>query len=472
MQERSCAFIQTPDIRRVTALILGYLQGSKKQKALILAPTIRDVDLIRSRLSGLDPWIITGAESAVERFRRWHAFHRAKSGVLLGTRTAGLMIDASITTIFLVRSGDENHKQEDRNPRYDMREIVWDLHERFATNLFCLDVIPRPHILSRLAQTEWLHWPLASDAQVIDLNKNRNRQSRSISYEAEQILEGAIQNGRVLIVHNQKGVARLLVCRDCGHRPLCPDCGTSLTAFSHTLDCARCHHKEPMILRCPNCRSANLIRVGAGNEEVAHELKKLFPKFSVAVLDKDHPKDDGSHILVVTSYFLEACWDVFRPERFAAVVLVNVDAPLFCDSPNALESLARELWQWRSLAYTSRCPYLVQTGSPSLIVKALQDPEELLKEDLTSRESYHLPPFYRWIRVTLKEEETHKAQIALTQLKDRLSRISGVQFDALTFHPGKEAILEFGIPTQEVKNLHPLFTSLPDRYIIDTGLFS
>ena len=173
MHERSQAFVQAPDIRRMTALILGYLQSSEKQKVLILAPTIRDVDLIRSRLSGLDPWIITGVESAVERFRRWRAFHRASSGVLLGTRTAGLMVDAAVTTIFLVRSGDSNHKQEDRNPRYDMRELVWDFHERFSANLFCFDVVARPQLLSQISASEMVSWPITQDERVIDLNKDR-----------------------------------------------------------------------------------------------------------------------------------------------------------------------------------------------------------------------------------------------------------------------------------------------------------
>ena len=472
MRERAQAFIQTPDIRRATALILGYIQSSEKQKVLILAPTVRDVDLIRSRLSGQNLWIITGVESTVERFQKWRAFRGAQTGILLGTRTAGFMIDASITTIFLVRSGDQNHKQDDRNPRYDMRELVWDLHERFATNLFCMDVVPRPQLLSHLAPTERLNWPVQANEQVIDLNRDQNRRSRSITYEAEQLLRTNLTNGRILCVHNQKGLAKLLLCGDCGHKPLCPVCATSLTAFSHTLECARCHHKEPLIHHCPACRSSKIIRVGPGNEDVAQELRMLFPETSVCVIDRDHPTDDGSRILVVTSFFLEACHDVFRPEHFAAVVLVNVDAPLFGDSPQAIESLTRELWQWRWLAYTCHAPLLVQTGSVVLTNAALEDPERVLSEDLASRESYHLPPFYQWFRVTLKEEETRKAQIELAQLKDRLTVISDIEFGAMTFTPNKDGILELGIPIQNADALQSIFTSLPDRYIIDTGLFS
>lgn len=472
MRERGQAFVQTPDIRRATALILGYVQSSLKQKILILAPTVRDVDLIRSRLSGLEPWVITGHESAVERTRRWRAFRKSSNGILLGTRASALMLDASITTIFLVRSGDTNHKQEDRNPRFDVRDLVWNLHDQFAANLFCLDVIPRPQLLNKLAPAEILYWPISSNVQVIDLHHDQDRRTRSVSYEAELKLREALVRGRVVCVHNQKGVAKLLICNACGYRSQCPTCKTSLTAFSHTLECARCHHKEPTMLRCPRCQSDNLIHIGPGNQDVAQELKEIFLEASVCILDHDHPTDDGSRILVVTSYFLETCHDVFRPEQFAAVLLVNVDAPLYSDKPSAIESLTRELWQWRWFAHTCHAQFLVQTGSIALVTTALQDPESVLREDLASRESYHLPPFYRWYRVTLKEEEKHKAQIELSQLKDRLTAIADIVCGDPTFQRGRDATLEFGIPADTCESLQPLFTSLPNRFIIDTGLFS
>lgn len=227
-----------------------------------------------------------------------------------------------------------------------------------------------------------------------------------------------------------------------------------------------------MIFRCPKCHSGDLVRVGPGNQEVAQEVKKLFPACSISIIDRDHQGDDGAKILVVTSFFLEQVHDAFRPEPFSLVLLVNVDAPLFGDHPSALESLTHELWQWRWLAHVSHAPFLVQTGSPSLIAKALEDPEALLREDLTCRESYHLPPFYQWLCLTLKEEEPRKAQLEITQLKDRIAQIPGALFGAMAHNQNEGAVLQFGIPIHHKEDLQSLFTSLPDRYIIDTSLFS
>ena len=104
LASRGQAFIQTPDLRRASAIILGYLQKQPDQKVLILAPTVRDVQLIKSRLTGFTPLILTGEETDKERFETWETFRRQTEGILLGTRTALMAIDSSITTIFLLRS--------------------------------------------------------------------------------------------------------------------------------------------------------------------------------------------------------------------------------------------------------------------------------------------------------------------------------------------------------------------------------
>ena len=85
LANRGQAFIQAPDLRRATAVILGSLQKQPEQKTLILAPTVRDVRLVRSRLTGHTPLVITGEETERERFNTWQALRRLPYAVLLGT---------------------------------------------------------------------------------------------------------------------------------------------------------------------------------------------------------------------------------------------------------------------------------------------------------------------------------------------------------------------------------------------------
>jgi primosomal protein N' len=252
---RGKAFVQTPDIRRAAAVVLGYLQMHPEQKLLILAPTVRDVELIRSRLTGVEPLVITGKERNNERFATWQTFRAQANGVLLGTRTALLAIDASVTSIFVLRAGDAGHKAADRNPRYDARRLVWQHHERFASNLFCLDVAPQSDTVHRFDELERVSWGVYPDAHTVSAAQEKTASAmQSVGYTAVQAIATCLaQNKRAVCVYNRKGAGELR-CADCLHRFACPDCRSPLGAFSHTMECARCRHKEPLVLRCPDCR--------------------------------------------------------------------------------------------------------------------------------------------------------------------------------------------------------------------------
>ena len=471
MHGRPRAFIQTPDIRRATAIIMGYLQSPETHKTLILAPTVRDVELIASHLTGMEPCVITGAESATERFRRWERFRASSRGVMIGTRAASLMIDSSLTCVFVVRALDDNYKQPDRNPRFDARSLVWSLHERFRANLFLFDTVPTSSILERFHETEMLPWNATTTAQVIDLNQERVH--GTISYQARIAMAGVLQQGgKILCIHNQKGVSKLLLCRSCAHRWRCPDCQTSLTVFSHTLECSRCGHREAVPLRCPSCRGQEFANVGKGNQEVVRELTELFEGKTVRLIDKEHPGPADADITVATTFYHEATYNPFRPDRFGIVVCTNIDIPLYSSEPSALTSLARDLWLWRYVAYSSRAPLLVQTASPELLTTVLNEPLSLAAEEAASRRDYHLPPATRWARITLKEPEEHKARLALEALHKTLTAIPGATVSWKQLHHGVPEALDVGIVVARFSELTDVFSSLPDRYIIDTTLYA
>ncbi|PJE76477.1 hypothetical protein COV05_03865 [Candidatus Uhrbacteria bacterium CG10_big_fil_rev_8_21_14_0_10_48_16] len=467
---RGKAFIQTPDLRRSAAIILGYLQNHQEQKILILAPTVRDVSLLKSHLTGLQPLIITGEESNNERYRAWQEFRESSEGILLGTRTALLSIDSSITTIFLLRSGDRNHKQWDRNPRYDARELVWQHHAQFSSNVFCLDVAPQPATLTQFNDAERLNWGTYPSVQVVNMNQEKfATKHQSVSYSVGSAIETALsQNKQVLCVYNKKG-AYDLRCQDCSHRFLCSKCATPLTAFSHTLECARCRHKEPLALRCPQCHSANLGSFGQGNRDLAQELSQLFPSASVAIIDKEHPAPQTSDILVVTSFYYEAQYDPFKSSRMGLVVHMDVDSPLYNAKPTAVEDLLRDIWQWSWVGFGKRAPVLLQTASPDLVMDAIESPFKSAQEELDARIRYHLPPVYRWCRIVYKEDERRKAEIAMGQLTDQIAHIPQAIIYPLGWNAKGHAYVECGVPAEQFSILLSIFTTLPDRYIIDTN---
>jgi primosomal protein N' len=472
--DRAKAFIQSPDIRRSAAVIMGYLNKHPDQKSVILAPTTRDVELVRSRLTGMDPIVITGEETNNERFKRWQKFRSQDSGVLLGTRTAALCIDQNVTSIFMLRAGDRNFKSADRNPRYDARQIVWNIHERFAANLFLFDVAPTPQTVSRFPETELLSWGASAPVNVVDIHRERpGNASSSLTHSAVRLMEEVLSNqGRVLCVHNRKGVASALRCLDCSLTLTCTSCSTVQVAQTHTLECPRCRQRVSIPIRCPSCNGVKLKPFGPGNQEVARELAKIFPTVSISIIDREHEGDPDAQILVVTSYWYESLFQPFKKLSVQAVIQIDADTPLYSTSPTAVQSFTQSLWQWRSVAYSCRAPYLIQTSSSQLAQRILDKPFDAAKEELAARQDYNLPPVYRWTRVSHRDEEPRKSQIAIDQLKNSIDDIQRARVSAIGRGLDGSLQIEVGVPQDQIDQLLSIFTALDDRYIIDTNVYN
>lgn len=444
LASRGQAFVQTPDLRRAAAVILGYFQKQPDQKVLILAPTVRDVQFMKSRLTGFTPLILTGEETVKERFETWQSFRRQKEGILLGTRTALMAIDSSITTIFLLRSGDMNHKSRDRNPRYDARELVFEHRAYFGSNVFCLDVAPAPSTLWRFSETERLNWGTYPNVQIVNVNQERGASSSELlCHSSLQAIGAALENRKqVVCVYNKKG---------------------------NWMECLRCQSRSLQATHCPNCGGTNLKTYSHNNQDVTRELARLFPEHSVAVIDREHPELISADILVVTTFYYEAHIDPFRKSDIGLVLHLTADAPLYASDASATEELLRDVWQWAWLAFGARAPFVVQTASEDLLREVLDHPFKVARGELQARKRYHLPPFYRWACVIYKDKETKRAHVAMATLSEQISRLS----DAIVHPLGttKQGLVTFdcGVPLDRIEALLQIFTALPDRYIIDTN---
>ncbi|TAL50137.1 hypothetical protein EPN81_03675 [Patescibacteria group bacterium] len=444
---RGQTFVQTPDLRRAAAVILGYLQKQPEQKVLILAPTVRDVQLFKSRLTGFMPFIITGDETNRDRFETWQAFRQSSQGILLGTRTALMAIDSHISTVFLLRSGDQAHKQSDRNPRYDAREVVWEHRRTFGSNLFCLDVAPQPTTLIRFNESERLNWGVYPSVQIVNIHQERHASSSPLlSHTSLESITSTLGAGKqVLCVYNKK---------------------------ENWMECLRCQARAVLGAHCPSCGGTTIRTLSYGNQDLAREFLRLFPDRRVTVIDKEHEGDDKSDILIVTTFYHEAQYDPFRKSDIGLVVHLTVDAPLYTAGSSAVEELLRDVWQWAWLGFGRRVPVIVETSSDEILREIIEHPFEIARDELKARERFHLPPLYRWSRVVYKETESHRAQIALTTLSEQIMQIQGAIVHPLSNNTHGHLRLECGVPVAQMEALLTIFTSLPDRYIIDTNALS
>ncbi|NBS41386.1 hypothetical protein EBS80_01890 [bacterium] len=465
--QRHEAFVSVPDLKRSAAIVATYAREHADEPVMVLLPNVRDVRLIAGRLTKFDPLVVTGEESDGDRFRAWSSW-RKRGGMLVGTRTAALWTNPKTGAVFVLRANHPNHKQQDRNPRLNARDAARLIAEQFHARLIRMDVAPSTDDVRTCAAGSLLGADWKPQTTVLDMTTERIGSPHSFLAQTtmRRIEDTLAARRRVICAYNRKGVSRRLQCGDCQYRFPCPKCDLGFVVYQHVVRCHHCGHTEPTPLSCPRCRGKKLTPKGFGNRTVAAALQALYPEATVSCIEKgsEMVAGDRSDILVVTRHYLENVYDAFDPPDVGLVIDLDADLSLYEPTYRATEQSLLGIEEWRGIAYGCRADLLVQTEVPELFRQLLTDPRRMLEDDLKTREAYGQPPFRRKMSVDIRTDEPRERDIALRTLSERVASVapktSAVQSDAL----------ELSVPPEEEQTVLRAFSTLDDRYIIDTRL--
>ena len=466
----SHAFVMSPDLRRSASVISAYADMNCGRVMTVITPTIQDAVSLASCLHHHRPLLLTGEETPASRYRLWREWREKKNGLLIGTRLALLHTHPDLATVFLVRSGHEQHKQTDRNPRYDARRLALQLFEQSRVSLFFLDAIPLTEdgkIFSRAEVMDLFEKP---ETHVLPLTSSSHEPHPLLAYQTVEIMERLIQEGkRLLCVYNKKGVSRQLLCQDCGYDFLCETCRRPRVPYEQTLRCPLCLGMRPMPMSCPSCKGTHLQPKGFGNRALEATLQKLFPHVSIARIDRETetPRMEAT-ILLVTDYYLERFFDPFRPPSFGGVIKLDTD--LWSSSPSfhATDEAMRSLEEWRGVARACRATFMAQTRHPETVEAWLSHPYQTHQKELAARQLFGHPPFQRWMRIDYRSDKHQNSEQALADLQKSLQRLAK---DTRVFKRknGAQTFLELCCPFSSTPSLLSFLATLPDAYIIDTN---
>lgn len=463
---RPKSFFFASDLRRATVVVASYLREHPDEPCLVLLPGVRDAELVAAHLGPHEPILVTGEEPPAARVRSWRQWRASKNAVLVGTRLASLWTHPALGAIFLLRSGNDSHKQQNRNPRFDARDVSDIVGSHVHARVIRSDVIPRVRDLSAFGAHDLLGPRTRPTTAIADMSVERlsaphPRIGTSAVVRISQVLS---DHGRVLCVYNVKGAARRLQCTDCGYGFPCAACGGVLAPNEQTVTCRRCGSVSPVPISCPTCGGNTLQPKGFGNRAVAAAMQTAFPEATVACLDKEHSAEppDTTDILVVTRHYFENVFDPFRPVRFGLVIDLDADLPLFEPSRDAMERTATNAEEWRGLALASHADYLVQTDAPGLFQELLSEPERVLADDLATRKAYGQPPYSRVVTIGYRVTEPLRREHALRAISDRVRSL--VPEAAIS---GRDT-LKVSVPTEAADALLRALGEADDAYIIDT----
>ncbi len=97
------------------------------------------------------------------------------------------------------------------------------------------------------------------DVEIVDMAAEFHSGSRAMfSGRLTRALAEELTRGRkAVLLLNQRGFAKFLLCRDCGFVPECPSCSTSLTfhELGNKLVCHHCGYAVPAPALCPNAQA-------------------------------------------------------------------------------------------------------------------------------------------------------------------------------------------------------------------------
>ena len=294
---------------------------SRGRCACVLVPeislTAQTVGRFRSRFGGAVA-VFHSRLSAGERLDQWDMVRCGAARVVVGARSALFCPLRDVGLIVIDEEHERSYKQGS-SPRYHAREVAAAMARLGGFPLVLGSATPSAEALHRCREGEyagqrWLRVSMPEragagrlpDVVVADLRREFAARERSVFSRPlrEALLEVARRREKAVLLHNRRGFAPFLMCRDCGCVPTCRHCSTALTYHerTHTLECHTCgasFRVRPYPApgsSCPKCGSRYLAKMGMGTQQVEDALIELLPEdVRVIRMDADSTRGKDAH---------------------------------------------------------------------------------------------------------------------------------------------------------------------------------
>lgn len=258
--------------------------------------------------------------------------------------------------------------------------------------------------------------------------------------------EELAQGRKAVLLLNQRGFAKFLLCRDCGFVPECPSCSTSLAYHEsdRTLRCHHCDYRVPAPPTCPECGSPYLKKFGAGTQRVEAELRALLdglpgvgPQVPVIRMDADTTRAKGAHQRLLEQFAAADAAVLLGTQMIAKgldfddvtlVGVINADTQLHLPDYRAGERTFDLIEQVAGRAGRAELPgrVLVQTYEADAVAiraAARYDRALFLRAELPKRRALGYPPYVRMANVLVWGADEQAVARAAEELRAQLERL-------------------------------------------------
>lgn len=373
-----------------------------------------------------------------ERRDQWELVRTGRARVVVGARSA-LFAPLANPGIYIIDEEHESSYKQSSSPRYHAREVAARLAQVHGCPLVLGSATPSLGSLARCdagsrgaaLAGQGPAWTRVSmperpggrpmpEVQVVDMAQEFSQGWRSMfSRPLTSALMDVVEHGeKAVLLLNQRGFARFLLCRDCGCVPRCEQCSTSLTYHErgHKLVCHTCGREYAVPPLCPECGSRYLRQFGAGTQRVEDELRGVLPEgFTVVRMDADTTKGKGGHDRCLAEFdeaqsaVLLGTQMIAKGLDFPQVTLagvINADTTLKLADFRAAERTYDLLEQVAGRAGRGDVPgrVIIQTYQPrhpAILAVSRHDRSVFSENELAARQEVGYPPFVRLANVIM-----------------------------------------------------------------------
>ncbi|MGH9044957.1 MAG: hypothetical protein ACRDVP_09040 [Acidimicrobiales bacterium] len=308
--------------------------------------------------------------------------------VVVGTRRAAFAPLPKIGAAVVLDCHDPSYREQ-RSPQFDATEVVAQRARRDDAPCLLTSAAPA---LAQMATANVVKGPaLQRGWPAIAVIDRRGADPRTSLYSSEMISIARSARGRVVMVLDRRGGARLLACASCGELVRCETCGQALQEVAANLRCERCAVQRPKV--CAPCGGLALKVLRFGAAKARDDLEALLGEEVGEVTGASALEAPGNRVLVGTQALLH------RVREAEVVAFMDFDQHLLGAhlnaSQNALGLLARAARLVGARVRRSGM-LVVQTRMPEheVLVSATKgEPDALYEKEMLLRKELGLPPF-------------------------------------------------------------------------------
>ena len=367
--------------------------------------------------------------------------------VILGVRSSIFLPFKRLGLVIVDEEHENTYKQQDPAPRYHARSSAIMLASMYGAKVLLGTATPSVESYFNATNGKYglvelkerykdIQLPHIERVDIKVLAHQKRMQGPFSPLLVKEIREALNRKEQVILFQNRRGFAPMIECHTCGWVPKCKNCDVSLTYHKglNQLTCHYCGCTYQVPRSCPACGGVELQHRGFGTERIEDDIKLIFPEARVVRMDLDTTRTRSAYERIIAD-FEEGKTDILIGtqmvskgldfEHVSVVGILNADTmlnyPDFRSYERAFQLMAQVAG--RAGRKNKQGQVILQTKSPDLPVihqVMRNDYENLYFDQLTERQLFRYPPYYRLIYVYLKHRKEDVLNVAADTMAQHL----------------------------------------------------